>query len=91
MGCTSCKKKRKEITELPQVETVELYPEANEIKLAYEELTSYHGVKDDKKEFISRIYREIFNEELEYDCQSCVSIQARKFKHHITEVLNIKL
>lgn len=89
--CKTCKKKKEEITEKLPVIQVELPPDVSEIKLAYEELTSYSGVKEDKKPFISRIYKEIFNEELEYNCGVCVSTQARKFKYYITEVLKEKI
>jgi hypothetical protein len=90
--CTSCKKKKEVImTELPQVIEMEYIPDAKDIKLAYEELTSYGGVKEDKKEFISKVYNQIFNEDLIYNCNSCVSTQAKKFKHYITSKLNIKL
>lgn len=89
--CKSCKKKKKEITEELPLVPVEYIPDANDIKLAYEELTSYGGVREDKKQFISKVYSSIFNEELEYTCGSCVSTQARKFKHYITNVLKLTL
>lgn len=90
--CTSCKKKKETIiTELPEIVEMEYIPDVKDIKLAYEELTSYGGVKEEKKEFISKVYKQIFNEELEYNCNVCVSTQAKKFKHYITSKLNIRL
>lgn len=88
--CTTCKKKKKEIKPEPIIE-MPYIPDMDDVKLAYEELTSYGGVKEDKKEFISKVYKEIFNEELVYDCQSCVSTQARKFKYFITNTLKINV
>jgi hypothetical protein len=88
MGCTSCKK-RKVITELPPVISVEYIPDVNDIKTAFAELTSYSGVKEDKKAFISKVYEAIFKEELVYDCNSCVSVQARKFNNYITNELKL--
>jgi len=89
--CKTCKKKKEELTKLPEVVKVELFPDINEIKLAYEELTSYGGVKEEKKEFISKVYQTIFNEELEYNCRVCVSTQARKMKHYIKDILKVKI
>ena len=87
--CRSCKKKKQELTELPPVVQVEYIPDVQDIKLAFAELTSYGGVKEDKKAFISKVYQAIFNEELEYSCGSCVSTQARKFKNYIKNTLKI--
>lgn len=94
MGCTKCKKP-KEIKVSPKdVQKVELdiyVPTVDEIVLAYQELTSYGGVKEEKKEFISKVYDVIFKEQLVYDCNSCVSTQARKFKHYVTNVLKVRV
>lgn len=89
--CTTCKKKKKEITEMIPLEDLPYIPDQKDIIEAYYELTSYHGVKEDKKEFISKVYKEIFNEEMVYDCNVCVSTQARKFKHYITQVLKLNV
>ena len=61
------------------------------VVLAYNELTSFAGVKEDKKEFINQVYKEIFNEDVEFGFPSVVTIQARKLKYHIENNLNIKL
>jgi hypothetical protein len=87
--CTTCKKKKEIIMDVkePVVELEqELPPSLGDIKLAYAELTSYGGVKEDKKPFISSIYNKIFNEELEYDCRVCVSTQVRKFTNYINKM-----
>lgn len=89
--CRSCKKKKEEITELPPVVQMEYIPDVNDVKIAFAELTSYGGVKEDKKAFISKVYKAIFNEELIYDCHSCVSTQARKFNNYIKNVLKISV
>jgi len=89
--CGTCKKKVKEIKEPEPLIELPYIPDANDITIAYAELTSYGGVREDKKEFISKVYKEIFNEELVYDCRSCVSIQARKFKYFITNTLKINV
>lgn len=87
--CGTCKKKKTVITEEIPLIQMPYIPDINDIQLAYAELTSYGGIKEEKKEFISKVYKEIFNEELIYDCNSCVSTQARKFKYYINNTLKI--
>ena len=70
-----------EITEplVLSIEDLSTLPTLENIKLAYAELTSFGGVKADKKEFIQKIYEQLFNESFDFNCRSCVSAQARKF------------
>ena len=83
-GCTSCKKKKEEVTKLePLIEEELFIPTQEDIKLAYAELTSLLGVKDDKKEFINKVYQFLFNEDFEWACRSCVNNQARRFRIHL--------
>ena len=95
-GCSECKKKAKELTKLPKVEELpELdlgyemkgidpnAPTDQEINLAYAELTSYGGVKESAKPLIKRVYEYIFKEEFDFNCNTCVSNQARKFKFYL--------
>lgn len=83
-GCSECKKKKKEITKLePPVEEDMWIPTEQEIKLAYAELTSLLGVKEDKKEFIQKVYQFLFNESFDWNCRDCVNRQARRFKIHL--------
>jgi hypothetical protein len=83
-GCTSCKKKKSEVTKLePIVEEEVFIPTSSDIKLAYAELTSLLGVKEDKKEFINKVYQFLFNEEFDWNCRSCVNNQARRFRIYI--------
>ncbi len=91
--CGTCKKKQEEIviTNPEPLPTMDYIPDANDIKLAYAELTSFKGIQEDKREFISKVYKAIFNEDLVYSCGSCVSTQARKFKHYITNVLKLTI
>jgi len=83
-GCTSCKQKKHEVKLEPVKEEEVWIPTQEEIKLAYAELTSYGGVKEDKKEFINKIYKYIFNEEFDWKCRDCVSNQARRFRIYMT-------
>jgi hypothetical protein len=84
-GCGECKKKKKEVSKLEPVVEEELWiPSESDIKLAFAELTSLLGVKEDKKEFISKVYRFLFNEEFNFNCRSCVNKQARRFRIHLT-------
>ena len=83
-GCTSCKKKKEEVTKLePLIEEELFIPTQEDIKLAYAELTSLLGVKDDKKEFINKVYQFLFNQEFDWGCKSCTNKQARRFRIHL--------
>ena len=53
MACTNCKKKKEIVEPLPPVNYEDIWiPTKEEIKLAFEELTSFGGVKNEKKIFI---------------------------------------
>lgn len=87
--CTTCKKKV--VKELdPLIEEIYI-PTAEDTKLAFYELTNMKGVIEDKKPFIAKVYQSIFNEELDFNCNSCVSVQAKKLEAYITRTLNIRL
>lgn len=82
--CTTCKKKVvKELDPPIELEPIDT-PSLEDIKIAYAELTSFGGIKPDKKDFIKKIYTYIFNEELDLDCRGCVSQQVRKFTNFLT-------
>jgi len=84
-GCSSCKKKKEEVTKLePLIEEDMFIPTQEDIKVAYAELTSILGVKDDKKEFIQKVYTFLFNEPFDWNCRSCVNNQARRFRIYLT-------
>ena len=62
----------------------EIYiPTIDDIKLAYAELTSHGGVREDKKEFIQKVYQSLFNEEFIFNCGGCGKGQARRFTNHL--------
>jgi hypothetical protein len=87
-GCKTCKNK-KPITELPPVIEIEdMLPTREEILLAYTELGN-RGTH--KREFVNKVYSSIFGEEFDFNCQSCVNTQSRKFKNYIEQALNMKL
>lgn len=90
-GCTSCKKKNIEITELPQVDEMNdiFIPTPEEIKLAYEEL--YNKNLEPHKEFIGKVYAFLFNESFDFQCRSCINTQAIKLKNYITHTLKLKV
>ena len=83
-GCTTCKKKKHDVVLEPVKEEELWIPSDADIKLAFAELTSLLGVKDDKKEFIGKVYRFLFNEEFDWNCRSCVNNQARRFRIYLT-------
>jgi hypothetical protein len=59
-------------------------PTQDDIKVAYAELTSIIGVKEDKKEFIGKVFQFLFNETFDWGCRSCVNKQARRFRIYVT-------
>jgi hypothetical protein len=58
-------------------------PTQDDIKVAYAELTSIIGVKEDKKEFIGKVFQFLFNETFDWGCRSCTNKQARRFRLHL--------
>jgi len=87
-GCTSCKKKPKDVVvenpPLPfELEEDIFIPTQDDIKVAYAELTSIIGVKEDKKEFIGKVYKFLFDEDFDWGCRSCVNKQARRFRIYL--------
>lgn len=87
-GCSSCKKKKEIVLEQPAPLPFEMIgdiwvPTREEIKLAYDELTSFGGVKEDKKEFINKVYNFLFGEDFNFNCRGCGSSQARRFTNWI--------
>lgn len=86
MGCTSCKKK-KPVTKLePILQETVWVPTKEEIKLAYAELTSLLGVKEDKKEFINNVYKFLFNEDFDFNCKGCSNGKVRRFKNYLNTI-----
>ena len=83
-GCTSCKKKKHDVILEPVIEEELYIPTEADIKLAFAELTSLLGVKEDKKEFIGKVFKFLFNEEFNWNCRSCLNNQARRFRIHLT-------
>lgn len=87
-GCGNCKKPKEvivnEVPPLPyEYNPIIFIPTKEQIKEAYSELTSYGGVKEDKKEFINKVYNFLFNEDFNFNCSRCDKRQARKFTNYI--------
>ena len=83
MSCQSCKKK-KVVKQLDPIIQEEVWvPSMADIKLAYAEFNSLTGVREDKKEFVSKVYKFLFGEDLKYNCRGCGNTQSRKFHNYI--------
>lgn len=92
MACSKCKKKVvKELDPVVELEAIKVQYNEKQILLAYEELTAMGGVKEDKKPFISDVYRFLFNEELDYNCGGCTTTQVRKLGNYLRYNLNINV
>jgi hypothetical protein len=87
-GCGNCKKPKEVKVENPplpfQLEEEVFIPTSSDIKLAYAELTSLSGVMEDKKEFIGKVFKFLFEEDFDWGCRSCVNKQARRFRIYLT-------
>lgn len=81
--CSSCKKKPI-VNKLPEVQEQSLLTN-EEIELAYANLTSYAGVREQDKDNIQFVYTTLFGESLDFNCTSCVSTQVRKFTNYMKE------
>ena len=79
----SCKKKKVVKKLDPIIEEEVWVPSMADIKLAYAEFNSLTGVREDKKEFVAKVFKFLFNEELDYNCKGCGNSQARKFHNYI--------
>lgn len=81
MGCSKCKKPKNVDAKPLDTSFLDQYwfPSKQEASLAYSELTSVLGVQEDKKEFISKVYKAAFEEDFNWACKSCASKQVRKF------------
>lgn len=76
--CHSCKKKNTEVTKLQLIEEEPLLSQ-QEIILAYANLTSMGGVREENKDNIQFVYQTLFNEPFDWNCKSCISTQVRKW------------
>ena len=81
-GCKDCKKK-KEVVKLPDLIIEEYVPSIEDIKLAYAELTSMGGVKEDKKDFINKVYKALFGIEIGWSCRGCGNKDAVRFTNYM--------
>jgi len=81
--CSSCKKKPV-VNKLPEVEQISLLTN-EEIELAYANLTTMGPVREEDKPNIQFVYQTLFNEPFDFNCTSCVSVQARKWTNYMKE------
>jgi hypothetical protein len=84
-GCSSCKKKKNEVQELPPLEIVEPMTFTDEdVILAYQAMTHFDGILEESKVFISEVYKHLFKEEFVFDnCVSCKNNQYHKMRNYI--------
>jgi hypothetical protein len=86
-GCASCKKKKNEITELPELEPIEeivIVFDDEDIVKAYHEVVNRDGIREEAKVFINGVYQQLFNEEFRFDnCISCKNNQYHKLRNYI--------
>jgi hypothetical protein len=87
--CTSCKKKKEIITELPQLIEQDIFiPTMGDIISAYHELGNRGK---EKRDFINNVYKFLFNEDFNFGCGSCVNTQSRRLKNYINANSELKI
>jgi len=91
-GCTSCKEKKNEVTELPELEPIEdivVVFDSDDIVKAYYEIVRRDGIKEESKQFINDVYRQVFDEDFKFEnCISCKNNQYHKLRNYIRFKLN---
>lgn len=88
--CEKCKKK-KVVKKLDPIieDKIEIFTKEDILK-AFDELSSYSGPREDKKEYISKVYKFIFNEDFDWTCNSCGHRQARKYKNYVEMIKKVE-
>lgn len=91
-GCKTCKKPKEVVVEklpLPfELEPLMFIPSVEDIKKVYVMLGS---PKEEEKIFIKQVYESLFDDEFDFNCNSCVHTQTRILKNYIINELKIKL
>lgn len=92
-GCTSCKKKNIEVTELPElIEEPIVVFDSDDIVKAYYATVERNGIKEEMKPFISAVYKQLFNEEFDFGrCQSCKNNQYHKLRNYVRFELKVNI
>lgn len=89
MSCKSCKQK-KPVTKLePLYPDIDAVPTLEDIKTAYHLMSSAGGVNAKDYPLIQKVYKFLFNEDLNVGCGGCASNQFRKFEHYIKETMKL--
>ena len=89
--CKECKKKKEVVTKLPNLLHEEVYiPSPEEVGLAYIELTNQAGVREDKREFINKVYNALFGKDFNFNCRGCGNSEVRRFTNYVN-ANNIKI
>lgn len=89
-GCKSCKKKKTEITKLPELVEFVLPPVTEELLEVYH-LMQLMRISDEEKLKINRVYKSIFNEDIDFNCRGCGGRSFRKYQHYIKSVLKLNV
>lgn len=82
--------KVEDVVTIKAEEAVSLKPAIEEIKIAYANLYA-KSLTEEEKASINKVFQYLFKEDFDFNCPSCVSIQARKLKNHMTRILNLKV
>jgi hypothetical protein len=86
-GCESCKEKVTKVTHIFNKNDI-FYPTPEEVYYAFNQLRDRLG---GDKEFVSKVYRALFNEEFNYNCGNCKNMQSARLRQYIVDVLKITI
>jgi hypothetical protein len=94
-GCTSCKKKKNEVTELPELEPIEeivIVFDQEDILKAYYAITEKDGIREEMKPLISGVFKQLFKEDFNFGrCASCKNNQYHKLRNYIRFELKVNI
>lgn len=90
-GCTSCKKKKEPVKQLPDltiIEEITPFTDADLIE-AYNLMNG--SIKGQDLEKVKAIYKYIFNEDMDITCGACGGRYYNRFKHHLKNVMKLDI
>ncbi len=94
-GCTSCKKKKNEVTELPELEPIEeivIVFDQEDILKAYYAIIEKNGIREEMKPLISGVFKQLFKEDFNFGrCASCKNNQYHKLRNYIRFELKVNI
>lgn len=90
-GCTTCKKKKQEIKELPKFELVETISPFTDADLIEVYNLMNGSIKGQDLEKVRAVFKYIFNEDIDLTCGACGQRYYNKYRYHLKSVLKLDI